>query len=102
MKINLIFKLFLLIILSIITSVESSIYVYNETQAAPRIWSSISYRSDSTLVLKIIHRIPSNDTTKVYLQEKLSLRILFQNGTVNSLDLDLQIPPINYILYPNW
>nr|CAG8451181.1 13626_t:CDS:2 [Entrophospora candida]CAG8485331.1 4221_t:CDS:2 [Entrophospora candida] len=106
MKINLIFKLILPILLFILISVESAprIFTYNEIipkKSTPRIFDLINYRDDSTLVIRIVYKDPTAapDPTKAYVEEKLSLRVLFQNGTVNAIDLDLQIPSMNYALY---
>ncbi|CAJ0639048.1 9132_t:CDS:2 [Entrophospora sp. SA101] len=105
MKINLIFKLILPILLFILISVESAprVFTYNEIipkKSTPRIFDLINYRDDSTLVIRIVYKDPTAaaDPTKAYLEEKLSLRVLFQNGTVNAIDLDLQIPSMNYAL----
>jgi len=105
MKINLIFKLILPILLFILISVESAprVFTYNEIipkKTTPRIFNLINYRDDSTLVIRIVYKDPTAapDPTKALLEEKLSLRILFQNGTVNAIDLDLQIPSVNYVL----
>src|SRR6266542_4899243 len=55
----------------------------------PRVWRSIVYE-DGTTVFRIIRRdINVNETNKVCLIQKLMLRILYPNGTLTELDLEL-------------
>ncbi|CAG8539424.1 13713_t:CDS:2 [Racocetra fulgida] len=76
-------------------------FTYQESKSSsvtPRIWRPYVYK-DGTLLVRIIRRDAANSSTnKTCLQQILSLRLIFPNGTVSELDIDLKIQPFNYCL----
>ncbi|CAI2167291.1 17280_t:CDS:2 [Funneliformis geosporum] len=64
----------------------------------PRVWNSIVYE-DGTAVFRIIRRDTSiNIPNKTCLIQKLMLRILYPNGTLTELDVELNIPSFNFCI----
>ncbi|CAG8806305.1 26373_t:CDS:2, partial [Racocetra persica] len=76
-------------------------FTYQESKSSsviPRIWKPYVYK-DGTLLVRIIRRDAANSiNNKVCLQQILSLRIIYPNGTVTELDVDLKIQSFNYCL----
>ncbi|CAG8461302.1 7611_t:CDS:2 [Acaulospora colombiana] len=78
------------------------VFVHNETQpfpTAPRIWQLISY-DDGTTVARVIHKDPNVNSTNTttFIDQRLSLRIIYPNGTVSEIDKDPNIPSFNYAI----
>ncbi|CAG8641567.1 15468_t:CDS:2 [Funneliformis mosseae] len=78
------------------------IFAHEETidygpKSLPRIWKQNTY-DDGTAVVRIIRRNPAIQGP-VCLIEKLFLRIIHLDGTVDEKDLDLGIQPFNYCLF---
>ncbi|PKY25102.1 hypothetical protein RhiirB3_510110 [Rhizophagus irregularis] len=99
------FGFLLLIILLTILPVKSSIIFEEpqpETPSTPRVLNTDFY-DDGTIVVRIIR---VNDTTplKICLEENLSIRIIYPNGTIkgfNILSDTLNIQSFNFCLYQN-
>ncbi|CAB4384420.1 unnamed protein product [Rhizophagus irregularis] len=99
------FGFLLLIILLTILPVKSSI-IYEEPQpetpSTPRVLNTDFY-DDGTIVVQIIR---VNDTTplKICLEENLSIRVIYPNGTIKGFDIPsdtLNIQSFNFCLYQN-
>ncbi|CAG8498785.1 13727_t:CDS:2, partial [Cetraspora pellucida] len=76
-------------------------FTHQETKSSsviPRIWKPYVYH-DGTILVRIIRRDAANSiVNRVCLQQVLSLRIIYPNGTVTELDIDLKIQSFNYCL----
>ncbi|CAG8599360.1 555_t:CDS:2, partial [Diversispora eburnea] len=75
-------------------------FTHNETnpfETSPRIWQYGTY-FDGTVVLRIINRDPNKNssTTELWIRPVLSLRIIYPNGTVSEIDIELEIPEFNW------
>ncbi|CAG8490790.1 11715_t:CDS:2, partial [Dentiscutata heterogama] len=77
-----------------------------EGNTLPHVWNSIVY-DDGTIVLRIVREDPGSNklipnatisNTTMCLQNLLSLRILFSNGTVIEQNIDLEIQSLNYCI----
>jgi hypothetical protein len=100
MKINCIILFIILsIILLELSPVKSSITVEEQQPAnasTPRVLNT-DYYDDNTIVVRLI-RVKDNYGTKICLEEYLSIRTIFPNGTIKAFDVSLDIQPINFCL----
>ncbi|CAG8479075.1 3192_t:CDS:2 [Funneliformis caledonium] len=91
----------LVAVLFIIPVESYTTFVHEESisyPSPPRVWSSIVYE-DGTAVFRIIRRDTSVKLPdRTCLVQKLMLRILYPNGTLTELDMELNIPPLNYCI----
>ncbi|CAG8545645.1 4738_t:CDS:2 [Funneliformis mosseae] len=91
----------LVAVLFIIPVESYTTFVHEESisyPSPPRVWSSIVYE-DGTAVFRIIRRDTSVKLPdRTCLIQKLMLRILYPNGTLTELDMELNIPPLNYCI----
>ncbi|KAF0395551.1 hypothetical protein F8M41_010214 [Gigaspora margarita] len=90
------------LLLAIVPKVSSySNFTYQEKKSSsviPRIWRTYVY-DDGTILVRIVRRDAANSGgTRVCLQQVLSLRLIYPNGTVSELDIDLNIQSFNYCL----
>ncbi|CAG8814881.1 10639_t:CDS:1, partial [Gigaspora rosea] len=76
-------------------------FTYQEKKSSsviPRIWKTLVY-DDGTILVRIIRRDADNSGgNRVCLQQVLSLRIIYPNGTVSEVDIDLNIQSFNFCL----
>ncbi|CAG8796883.1 32771_t:CDS:2, partial [Gigaspora margarita] len=79
-------------------------FTYQETKsssAIPRIWGTYVY-NDGIMLVRIIRRDNNNNSAvfvnSVCLQQLLSFRLIYPNGTVSERDIDLKIQSFNYCL----
>ncbi|RGB39051.1 hypothetical protein C1646_755031 [Rhizophagus diaphanus] len=96
------FIFFLSIILLAILPIKSSIIVEEptpETPSTPRVLNT-NYYDDGTIVVRIV-RLNYTAPPKFCLEENLSIRTIYPNGTVKGFDLSadtLNIQPFNFCL----
>ena len=103
-------KLFFIFLLSIILlsilPVKSSITFVEETPetpSTPRVLNSNFY-DDGTIVVRIV-RVNYTAPPKICVEEYLSIRTIYPNGTVKRFDLSadtLNIQPFNFCLLPKF
>ncbi|CAG8683488.1 16657_t:CDS:2, partial [Funneliformis caledonium] len=96
-------KIVCLVAVLFIISVEPfTTFVHEESTSypsLPRVWRNAVY-DDGTTVFHIIRRDTSIKLhDKVCLIQKLMLRILYPNGTLTELDMELNIPSFNFCIF---
>src|SRR6266498_881159 len=101
--------IFLLTILSIILfailpiKLQTNLFTYNETQTenpnSPRVFRIYKF-DDDTIVVQIIRRNSSapNDDSKTFVDNYLSLRTIFPDGSVKAIDITLDIQDLNFYI----
>src|SRR6266496_4122154 len=94
----------LLIILLVVLPVKSSIIKFEEKQAEPikilHVLNTDCY-DDNTIIVRIARE---NYTTpsRICVQEYLSIRTIYPNGTVKEFDISLDIQPFNFCFLPQF
>jgi hypothetical protein len=98
--------IFLLLIISLAIPVKSSI-IFEEPQpespSTPRVLNTACY-DDGTIVVRIV-RVNYTAPPRICVEEYLSIRTIYPNGTVKVFDLSsdkLDIQPFNFCLPPKF